>query len=269
MTNTMEKVCVVIPIHSSEPTPNELVSFKQCFKILGNHPIYILAPKNLILSNYKASVPFFNVIYIDPKWQSSILNYNKLKLSNLFYSLFNNYEYLLTYELDAFVFKDELLYWCAKGYDYIGAPWFEGFHLGTTENKFLGVGNSGFSLRNIANMDKAIRNVFYDKYGKNQIFRRLIHRTFRKIQNLAGENYSIQKDYNQHEDFFIFSEIGEQIKTFKIATVKDSIKFSFETNPKRLFVLNNQELPFGCHAWERYEPEFWENYINISKNYFR
>ena len=30
---------------------------------------------------------------------------------------------MLIYQLDAYVFKDELLNWANKGYDYIGAPW--------------------------------------------------------------------------------------------------------------------------------------------------
>jgi hypothetical protein len=259
----INKVCVVIPIHSSTPSKNELLSFAQCFKVLHKHPIYVLAPQNLDLSAYQKLVPVFNVKFINPKWQANILNYNKLKLSVFFYTLFKDYEYMLTYELDAFVFKDELLFWCEKGYDYIGAPWFEGYHSATIENKFLGVGNSGFSLRNVAKMDKAIKNVFYDKYGENAGFKKLIHKSFRKLQNLLGENYSIQRDFHHHEDFFIFTEIATKIKDFKIAPINDAIKFSFETNPKQLFDINNQELPFGCHAWLRYEIEFWKEHIDF------
>jgi hypothetical protein len=261
-----KKVCIVIPVHSAMPSVQELMSFKQCFGVLGIHSIYIVAPKGLVLDAYRNVIPNFSVISLDPKWQSSVLNYNKLKLSRYFYSLFKDYEYLLTYELDAFVFKDELMYWCDKGYDYIGAPWFEGFHSGTSENKFLGVGNSGFSLRNIAKMDKALRNIFYKTYGKKYSFRRLFNIALRKIQNLSSENYSIQKDCNEHEDFFIFSEIGKRIKGFNIAPINEAIKFSFETNPKLLFEMNNQQLPFGCHAWAKYNPTFWKEFIPMDYN---
>ena len=30
---------------------------------------------------------------------------------------------MLIYQLDAFVFQDDLAYWCQQNYDYIGAPW--------------------------------------------------------------------------------------------------------------------------------------------------
>ncbi len=42
-------------------------------------------------------------------------------MDNTFYKQFLNYEYILIYQLDAFVFKDELNY-CSQGIDYVGAP---------------------------------------------------------------------------------------------------------------------------------------------------
>ena len=52
-----------------------------------------------------------------------------------------------------------------------------------------------------------------------------------------------------------------QIYNFKVAPLEDATKFSFEANPKRLYNENGNQLPFGCHAWEKYEPDFWERFI--------
>ena len=41
-------------------------------------------------------------------------------VSPLFYLNFKKYRYLLIYQLDALVFRDELLEWCSKEIDYIG-----------------------------------------------------------------------------------------------------------------------------------------------------
>ena len=38
------------------------------------------------------------------------------------YSRFEKYEYMLIYQLDAFVFSDRLMEFVEAGYDYIGAP---------------------------------------------------------------------------------------------------------------------------------------------------
>ena len=84
-------------------------------------------------------------------------------LSNFFYSAFREYDYMLLYQLDAFVFKNELLYWCNKNYDYIGAPWiaskqtllkkielqFKSKRKQKRAEIFFKVGNGGFSLRRI------------------------------------------------------------------------------------------------------------------------
>jgi hypothetical protein len=44
-------------------------------------------------------------------------------LSEEFYQAFTDFEFMLIYQLDAFVFRDELADWCRSGYEYIGAPW--------------------------------------------------------------------------------------------------------------------------------------------------
>src|ERR1700761_5791368 len=112
----METCIIIIPVHKPDPTKYELISFVQCYKILYKHTIRLIAPAELDVSEYEKAVPECKVIRISPKWQANLLNYNKLKLSMFFYNLFGGYKYLLTYELDAFVFKDELGYWCDKDY---------------------------------------------------------------------------------------------------------------------------------------------------------
>ena len=54
--------------------------------------------------------------------------YNRLMMSEQFYRAFEGYEYILIYQLDCLVFSNALEEWCRKGYDYIGAPWFERWH---------------------------------------------------------------------------------------------------------------------------------------------
>jgi len=261
----MYKNCVItIVTHKPNPSEYELISFQQCFKVLGNYPIKIVVPQNLNLDVYKSYVPNFNIIYVDPKWLSSVLNYNKLKLSQYFYSLFNEYDYLLTYELDAFVFKDELQYWCTKEYDYIGAPWFEGYSGATADAQLLSVGNSGFSLRKIKSMQQLIRKMFYKEPIDNATYFALLRayskRPYHWVRNQLGENYTIQKFCNVNEDIII-SERAH--KGFKLAPIDEALKFSFEANPAYLFKLNNENLPMGCHAWWKYDFDFWKPFMDI------
>ena len=41
----------------------------------------------------------------------------------------------------------------------------------------------------------------------------------------------------------------------------DALRFSFEVNPKSLYKMNNDKLPFGCHGWRKYDPDFWKQFI--------
>lgn len=270
--NALDKVCIVIAIYSASPSHYELVSFKQCFKILSKHPIYVVAPHDLNLSAYKNAVPQFNVIHIDKKWLASRLSYNKLKLSQYFYSLFSKYTFLLTYELDAFVFTDELDNWCDKGYDYIGAPWFDAYD--EVKGNILTVGNSGFSLRRIAAIQNGIRHIYYSdptrfRAIKNtrllQRSKRVIYKQLNRIEafisKFSDENKSLQKASFLSEDRVISEFMTRSIKDFNLASADDACKFSFEVNPDILLAMNNNKLPMGCHAWWLYDLAFWRPYI--------
>lgn len=260
------KLCVVvIPIHSDCPRAYELISFEQCFKILHQHEIKIIAPLGINLEKYRAIIPVFEVVFIDPIWQSSIENYNKLKLSSFFYDLFNEFDFLLTYELDAFIFKDALDFWCKKNYDYIGAPWFLGFSESKT-NEFIGVGNSGFSLRKVSSMRKAIRNIYFDekKYSlqsKKEQIKTIMKKILFFVDVFRKENITIQNSEHHNEDWFIANVIPKYLKKYTIAPIEEAIQFSFEVNPNYLYSLNNSKLPMGCHAWEKYDFDFWKPFI--------
>lgn len=267
-----KNVCVVIPVHSANPSAAELASFRQCFKILGEHPIKILIPAGLNMKAYKFDGSEFDIVNVDPLWLSSVEYYNRLKKNKLFYELFNAYDFLLTYELDGFVFIDELLAWCDKNFDYIGAPWFEGWHEAEGVKNIIGVGNSGFSLRKNSTSLSILKRILQIKYiyklclckdkQENALFR-FIMRLLKGHFNISNTDLLPRMvDFNRdNEDFFWCMLVGKTFSDYKVAPANEAIKFSFEANPQLLFEMNNRQLPFGCHAWQRYDPAFWEKYI--------
>ncbi len=259
----MNKVVVVVFLHSETPTSLELISFKQAYKILSKHSIFVICPDSIDTKNYDSVINNIRYIKIPGHWQDSIQSYNKLKLSRFLYQIFADYEFLLTYELDAFVFKDELLDWCDKGFDFIGAPWFKGLSDPTIPYEFLGVGNSGFSLRRISRMREILKRNYLPKPTLKDFvrleFKKICRYYYGSVKNLGRENYTIQKYVSTPEDLFIY-EYGMK---YEIAIPKPDIamQFSFEVNPSLLYSMNMMNLPFGCHAWARYELEFWKSVL--------
>lgn len=239
----MEKaqIVVTIPIYKETPSPSEVLSLKQGIAVLGAYSLVIFAPENLNLRAYFALFDDFQVERFPAKYFTSIASYNDLMLSPVFYQRFSSYEYLLIYQPDAYVFRDELLEWAEKDYDYIGAPWVVPVPL-TNPNKRIifdlskrmvgKVGNGGLSLRKVSTHLKVTRGL-----------RPLI------------------KIFPKNEDFFWAYFLPLIYPRFSRPPMLEALGFAFELAPQKSFEMNNHQLPFGCHAWEKYEPEFWAAYI--------
>jgi hypothetical protein len=68
----------------------------------------------------------FTVEILIKDFLKMFLTYSQLLMSKEFYELFIEYDYIIIYQLDCFVFKDSLENWLYTGFDYIGAPWVDG-----------------------------------------------------------------------------------------------------------------------------------------------
>lgn len=259
---------VLIFSHKSELSYYEKISLQQCQKVLGTYPIRLVCPRGIRVDCYRHVVPDLMIDYINPKWMSSYKMYNKLKMSPFLYKRYQHYEFMLTYELDAFVFRDELEDWCSKDYDYIGAPWFEGQHKATEESPFAGVGNSGFSLRRV---DKCLRSLYSFSYiyaPKNILNHWLsVGRPIRgamawaKNSTIKNNTFSLFNNFLGQEDYFWGKHVNQNFDWFRIPPEREAWKFSFEVNPNVLFEKNDCQLPFGCHAWWKYDLDFWRPHI--------
>lgn len=270
-----ELVNILIPIYKEELSQDEYTSLRQCLSILPKHPITLVCPKSLKLDNYFADYHDFKVETFNDYFFKSIDGYNKLMMSKQFYQRFLSYEYILIYQLDAYVFSDELEYWCLKNYDYIGSPWFEGYDLPTDDKKFNGVGNGGFSLRKVSSHYKAL-NYFWIHFILKSYYESISQLIASKQTTFIRSNlffirsflYRFIKRKNSKLKTIIMNEDGYWAlvvpkinRYFKIAPIDEAIKFSFEANPELLYKMNNNQLPFGCHAWARYNKLFWQNFI--------
>src|SRR5262245_21541072 len=156
-----EPVIVLIIAYKDKLDWYEEIGLRQCFRVLGNHPISLVCPDGLNVDAHRRIAPKLRVDFIPPHWQSSYKSFFRLKVLPFLYRRYARYEYILFHELDAFVFRDDLARWCASGWDYIGAPWFEGYNKAAADAKPLGAGNGGFCLRRTAAMLRVSRTLRY------------------------------------------------------------------------------------------------------------
>lgn len=275
--NIKQQCCIAIPVYKTVPDQYEKFSLEQCASVLYSHQIILFGPEELDCKEYLKIFSEAKFLKFNKNYFASQKTYNRLMLSLEFYEKLNDYEYILIYQPDAYVFKDELNDWCEKGYDYIGAPWFKNFN----EEKIIleepwGVGNGGFSLRkvqsfiNILEADKMVKNEneILNNY-LNSGFKNMLMKfpdTLLKLSGKGRKSKEFIRNFPVNEDYFWGHYAPKIDAGFKVASIDEAIKFAFECSPSKLFERNNKQLPFGCHAWWKYDLEFWKPFIKKTQS---
>lgn len=219
-----ENVVVVIPYFHNELSEVEQISLYQCNKILCEYDKVLVIPQKL-----ECKVPPEYMVEVVPdEWMESVDSYNQMMVNIEFYRRFMKYDYMLIHQLDALVFSDKLLEFCKMGYDYIGAPWLSGRRkIYNFTREYFYVGNGGLSLRRI--------------------------RTFINICEIEKPC-----DISIPEDVFWSFHRSEY---FKVPEIEVAIKFAMEEQIERSIKMNNYEMPFGCHAWYKFDLEALKPYL--------
>lgn len=238
----VKDVVIVIPAYKKQINAVERRVLEQCGRILGRYAVTFVHPEGLDISIYKAILPQAQADSFNERYFKGTAGYNKLLISDSFYQAFSRYQYLLIFQLDAWVFEDSLLEWCNKGYDYIGAPWIEEPTRGRTSgwipftklclNK---VGNGGLSLRRISSHLYISRQLRFLTYF-----------------------------YHYNEDVFWSIIVPMIFRSYRKPTVQEALEFAFEYKPRESYQRIGGKLPFGCHAWERTDREFWGQHIRLT-----
>lgn len=247
-------VAVVVPLYREYPTEYDLISLNQCFRILKDYPIIVVKPESLNTDNYPFR--FSETITFDNRYFDSISSYNELMMSDIFYEKFLSYSYILLHQTDAFVFRDELQDWCAKGYDYIGAPWLRWALYPDVVKKrkeeIKGFFHRFFNLKE-PNSDVPSRRQLENRVGngglslrRSEKFYRICKESKRQIQRFLDRD---EPEFN--EDVFWSIEVNRRRNRLRIPGYKEAVKFSFESQVETAIRLTHGQLPFGCHAWEK------------------
>jgi len=263
---------VIIPVHREVLNDFELISINQNLKMLGSHPIVFVAPYSLNISVFSHLLDKFNINSkferFDDLFFEEIESYNRLLLSVEFYLRFSKYDYMLICQPDAYIFRDELDYWCSCGYDFIGAPLIGLFN----DTKFttnMRVGNGGLSLRKISTFINAFTfsgNLLSSKeiIKRNAVFRKLWTRIPLLILMKFGYKNKFRyfaKNWKYNEDDFWSGFLDNTHYPLTKPEPFIALEFAFERFPSNCFEITNK-IPFGCHAWEKYEcDDFWRKYI--------
>lgn len=253
----MRSVAIVIPVYKKEFNASECLSLKQYVKHLRQYPLILVGPKDLDIGYYKKNIPqTFTFIPFATNYFKDISGYNRLLLSTEFYNAFTDYQYILIYQPDALVFSDELMYWVNKNYDYIGCMW---NYNRWVQEVYTYVYKNNFPLYPKI---KALWQQLTRKKiaGNGGLCLRKIDSHLNILQKHSQHARTwIKKGYNEDMFWAVLAPLLD--KNFRVPGLRDGKGFAFEVSPRLFYKKNNNKLPFGCHAWEKHDPEFWKVFL--------
>jgi Protein of unknown function (DUF5672) len=271
-------VAIVTPVVGFPLSGEEEISMRHLREYLGGFDRYIIGQQTLPKEFSDFALRPFPIRYFRSRF-----GYNHLLMTEPFYRAFSDYEYILIYQLDCLVFASNLEEWCRKDWDYIGAPWLN--NSDDPAQGFLGVGNGGLSLRRVTSAlavltskhlleDPKVRGhktgrrskLLYEHLDSTPQLKRMIVAAKTLLHRYGYHNNVrwLVREFvksNLHEDFFWAFEAPKIVTGFRIPAPEEALDFSFELAPRYCLTVNSGRLPFGCHAWSKYDREFWEPFL--------
>ncbi|MGI8548921.1 MAG: DUF5672 family protein [Gemmatimonadaceae bacterium] len=249
-----------------ELTPDEETSLRHLRHYLGHYDRYVIAPKSM-------DVPHddFQVVRFGDEYFGSANAQTRLMMKPEYYETFSDYEYVLTYQLDALALSDQLLQWCSAGFDFIGAP-----NYGLSD-RLSTVCSGGFALRKVSSFLKVLYSDRYsvdpDQYwraltaGKSPLtkLRNAPRKYWKRLHRFNGIDREIKWFLDGRgvllEDEFFVHNAARFYPDFKVPTVETALRFAFDETPRVAFEMTKGQLPFGAHAWYKQDRQFYEPYL--------
>ena len=253
---TNSPVCIAIPIYKAVLSASEQFSIAMCRRVLSTHPIKFIAPNHFADDRPSYLQSDDELICFGTENFVNLRAYNSLLLSEEFWSRFSAFRYMLMYQPDSLVFRDELMKWVDTGLSYVGAPWLKWID---GEAVAADIGNGGFSLRDIQAHLRVLRSsrVFLTKTVTYKGARHFHILAFLYLA-WSGSRLGLPIRWGRllaklariHEDVFwgMYAQCFE--KRFLPAEPGVALRFAFDRFPEQCFRLAGHKLPFGCHAWQ-------------------
>lgn len=253
----MKQLKVVIPVYQSELKEYERAALNNNLKLLEGFPVAFVKPQHTDLSSLTNDYPQVEVINVSDDWlgtKRGIQGYNEMMMSETFYALFSDYEYIFICHVDAWLFRNDLAAWCAKNYDLVAAPW-------PTRPRY-----KRFPLRQYLQLKlwlkpkhKILHCQMFDRIGNGGLCLRKVA-TFRQAcvdYKAVIDYYNNQSDALHNEDLFWALE-----PNLSVPTVEEALTFSFDLKPELSYKMNNYQLPMACHGFNK-PPRiaFWRKFI--------
>jgi hypothetical protein len=264
-------LAVAVPTVEATLSADSALSLESLRRRASGVDRYLVIPQSLRL-DWKHDD--FRVLRVPDAAMADIAAYNRLMLTPWFYRLFAGYEALLIFQTDCLLLRDDLADWAARGWSYVGAPWFAR----KSGNRLKAVGNGGLSLRRPADAAAVLQSdCFHPRPRLAQQFRHfasfkhlgLLLKTLAAArQDSASEPPAAEalgsrfvRHFARPEDEFWGQYAPFFHPGFRVPDPAAALDFAFEPRPADCLKLNGGRTPLGCHAWAKMDRGFWLEFL--------
>ncbi|MBE6174005.1 MAG: hypothetical protein E7147_00485 [Rikenellaceae bacterium] len=251
------KVKVVIPIYR-ELTSLERASLQQTSRVLAAYPIEVLYPEGMDIEALVGGVASLECRAVSEEWlgrRNGIAGYNRMCLSEEFYAMYADYDYILICHTDAWIFRDELQEWCERDYDCVAAPWLRRpiYNLPLVKQ---------YMAWRAKRATKPTRQILYGKVGNGGLSLRKVASFMRvcREEKATIDCFNAESHHLYNEDVF-WATVPHD---FRYPDAMEALHFAIDTHPRYCYKLLGEKLPFGCHSWTKPKfYRFWHKIIEV------
>lgn len=255
-------LAIVLPCVDVRLSPEQALSLATLRRWAPAVPRFLVVPEGLTPGWAHDD---FRLLPIPAAAMASVADYNRMMLTPWFYRLFAGFDAILIFQTDCLLLRDDLAAWAARGWSYVGAPWFSS----KRGQRLKGVGNGGFSLRRPADALAVLESgafSLWPRYG--QQLRRfasfkhggMLARTLAAARrNATAEPLATRfvRHFQRPEDEFWSDYAPFFHQAYRLPPPLAALDFAFEPRPADCLALNGGRLPLGCHAWAKMDRGFW------------
>lgn len=250
-------VKVIIPVYQEQLKVEEQAALDHNLQLLKGLPVAFIKPKGTDLSVLKNCYPNIEIIEVSNNWLGTsrgIQGYNEMMMSEQFYAMFVDYEYLFICHTDAWLFDNHVEAWCQKGYDLVAAPW-------PTRARYTRFPLKQYlALKMWLKPKKQILHCqMFGRIGNGGLCLRKVE-TFRE----ACQRYKEEIDYFNHcvDDLHNEDLFWALVPPLRVPSVEEALTFSFDLKPELCYQQNGCRLPMACHGFNKpIRTAFWRKFI--------
>ncbi|KAA6439730.1 hypothetical protein FEM33_11060 [Dyadobacter flavalbus] len=236
-----ELVSVIIPILNPEINPTEEKLLHHCLETLTSYPLIFITYEGADLSIIKEHNENIDVVHFPRKYFSSRQHLASLLLMEDFYDRFNWSEFLLVHELNSWIVRDELYYWCKQGYDYLKA--------GPVYNDVISAKNN--SISRFLGMNEAEKISFANGYENNGLYLCRIERMTKALKGKNREAHQYRNSENLPNADSVFWDIEANRFWPYLRKPTEIVRNHFAQNAVTLENPETKNLPFALTGISR------------------